>query len=199
MTNRRILTDNEVIEAVLAGERDAFGQLVERYQKGLVTYIYHMIHNYEEALELSQDVFIKVFRSLERFDGTYKFSTWLYRIASNHTIDSIRKRKMDTSSIDERENNPDLAPFHITSGTLNPDEAYTNKVLLKRVKEALEELPPSYRELILLRHFNYRSYEAMAKITGLPLGTVKNRIFRARKMLMKKLGDLREGREKNDG
>lgn len=199
MTNRRILTDNEVIEAVLGGDRDVFGQLVERYQKGLVTYIYHMIHSYEEALELSQDVFIKVFKSLDRFDGTYKFSTWLYRIASNHTIDFIRKRKMDTSSIDEREDNPDLAPFRIVSGTLAPDEAYSNKVLLKRVKEAMEDLPPSYRELILLRHFNFRSYEAMAKITGLPLGTVKNRIFRARKMLMKKLGDLREEREKSDG
>ena len=191
MPKKRILTDKEVIKAVLDGDRECFSQLVERYQKGLVTYIYHMIHSYEEALELSQDVFIKVFKSLDKFDGSYKFSTWLYRIASNHTIDFIRKQKMDLASIDEREDNPDMSPFRVVSGTLNPDEAYSNKVLLKRVMEAMKELPESYRELILLRHFNFRSYEAMSRITGLPIGTVKNRIFRARQMLMEKLEDLR--------
>ncbi len=191
MAIQRILADKEVIKAVTSGDREVFAQLVERYQKGLVTYIFHMIHHYEEALELSQEVFIKVFNGLDKFDGQYKFSTWLYKIASNHTIDYIRRQKMTMTSIEECEDDPNRAPLPLESGTLNPHEAYTNEVLLKRVQKAMDALPASYRELILLRHFNFRSYEEMAKITGLPVGTVKNRIFRARRILMDRLKDLR--------
>lgn len=191
MTGQRVLTDNEVIQSVLAGDSDLFGALVERYQKGLVTYIYHMVHNYDEALELSQEVFVKVYESLARFDGQFKFSTWLYKIASNHTIDHLRRQHPPTTSIQQREDDPDAPSLHLESATLNPLDAYSNKVLLERVKEAMEELPPSYRELVLLRHFSFRSYEEMAKITGLPIGTVKNRIFRARQILMENLKDYR--------
>jgi len=188
---QRILTDGEVIRAVLDGDTEAFGGLVERYQKGLVTYIFHMVHNYEEALELSQEVFIKAYESLRRYDGQYKFSTWLYKIASNHTIDHLRRQKMSTTSIQERQDNPDLPDLHLESATLSPHDAYKNKMLLVQVQKALEDLPPSYRELILLRHFSFRSYEEMAKITGMPIGTVKNRIFRARQILMERLQDFR--------
>jgi RNA polymerase sigma-70 factor (ECF subfamily) len=191
MAGQRVLTDSEVIKAVLGGDREAFGGLVERYQKGLATYIYHMVHHYEEALELSQEVFIKVFESLDRYDGQYKFSTWLYKIASNHTIDHLRRQHMTTTSIQQREDDPDMPDLPLESATLGPEEAYRNKMLLVEVQKALKDLPPSYRELILLRHFNFRSYEEMAKITGLPIGTVKNRIFRARQILMEKLEEFR--------
>lgn len=187
----RVLTDAEVVQAVLGGDREAFAFLVERYQKGLVTYIYHMVHHYEEALELCQEVFVKVYESLSRYDGQYKFSTWLYKIASNHTIDHLRRQHMTTISIQERQDDPDLPELPLESATLGPHDAYRNKVLMEQVRKALEDLPPSYRELILLRHFNFRSYEEMAKITGLPIGTVKNRIFRARQILMEKLRDFR--------
>lgn len=187
----RVLTDGEVVQAVLDGDREAFAFLVERYQKGLVTYIYHMVHHYDESLELCQEVFVKVYESLRRYDRQYKFSTWLYKIASNHTIDHIRRQHMTTVSIQERQEDPDMPELPLESATLNPHDAYRNKVLLDQVRKALEELPPSYRELILLRHFNFRLYEEMAKITGLPIGTVKNRIFRARQMLMERLKEFR--------
>jgi RNA polymerase sigma-70 factor (ECF subfamily) len=187
----RVLTDPEVVQAVLGGDREAFALLVERYQKGLVTYIYHMVHHYDEALELCQEVFLKVFESLDRYDGQYKFSTWLYKIASNHTIDHLRRQHMTTLSIQERQDDPDMPDLPLESATLNPHDAYRNKVLMEQVLMALDDLPPSYRQLILLRHFSFRSYEEMAKITNLPLGTVKNRIFRARQILMEKLKDFR--------
>ncbi len=191
MEAQRVLTDAEVVKEVLEGDREAFALLVERYQKGLVNYIYHMVHHYEEALELCQEVFLKAYGSLDRYDGQFKFSTWLYKIASNHTIDHLRRQKMTTLSIQERQDDPDHPELPLESATLNPHDAYRNQVILAEVTKALEELPPSYREIILLRHFNFRSYEEMAKITGLPIGTVKNRIFRARRLLMERLKDYR--------
>ncbi len=95
---QKVFTDSDVVHAVLDGDREAFSLLVERYQKGLATYIFHMIHHYEEALELTQEVFIKVYENLNRYDGQYKFSTWLYKIASNHTIDHIRRQHMTTTA-----------------------------------------------------------------------------------------------------
>lgn len=191
MSTARVLTDIEVIQAVLEGDQDSFALLVERYQKGLITYIYHMVHHYDEALELCQEVFLKVYESLSKYDGQYKFSTWLYKIASNHTIDHLRRQHMVTTSIQERQDDPDMPDLPLESATISPHDAYRNKVLMDQVQKALEDLPPSYRELILLRHFSFRSYEEMAKITGLPLGTVKNRIFRARQILMERLKDFR--------
>jgi len=190
-STQRVLTDSEVVNAVLAGDRDVFALLVERYQKGLATYIFHMVHHYEEALELTQEVFLKVYENLARYDGQYKFSTWLYKIASNHTIDHIRRQHMTTTSIQETAEDGSAIEMPLESATLNPLDAYHNKALLAQVQQAVEELPEDYRELIILRHFSFRSYEEMAKITGLPLGTVKNRIFRARQILMEKLKDFR--------
>lgn len=187
----KVLTDADVVQSVLGGDREAFAFLVERYQKGLATYIFHMVHHYEEALELTQEVFIKVFENLARYDGQYKFSTWLYKIASNHTIDHIRRQHMVTTPIQDTNDDGTPVEMPLESATLSPFDAYHNKALLGEVQKAVDDLPDEYRELIVLRHFSFRSYEEMAKITGLPIGTVKNRIFRARQIMMEKLKDFR--------
>lgn len=187
----KVLTDTEVVDLVLAGDRDAFSMLVERYQKGLVNYIFHMARNYEEALELTQEVFLKVYTSLDKFDRQYKFSTWLYKIASNHTIDHLRRQKMECTSIEATQEDEDRPDLPLESHEQSPHEALQMKVILSQTWDAIQRLPESYRELIVLRHFNFRSYEEMAKITGLPVGTVKNRIFRARQILMEELKDVR--------
>ncbi len=191
MTVPRVQTDSEIVEEVLAGQQDSFALLVERYQKGLVNYIFHMVRHYDEALELSQEVFLKVYTGLERYDRQYKFSTWLYKIASNHTIDYLRRQHLSTTSIDAAEQNPDQPDIPLTSSDQKPDDALEMKSLLHDTLGAIQNLPESYRELIILRHFNFRSYEEMAKITGLPIGTVKNRIFRARQLLMESLRSTR--------
>ena len=187
----RLVTDLEIVDEILAGDKDAFALLVERYQKGLVNYIFHMVRHYEEALELTQEVFIKVYSSLARYDRQYKFSTWLYKIASNHTIDHLRRRKMNTTSIEASEEDEGRPEIAIESTDQTPHEALHMKTLLAETRKAIEDLPESYRELIILRHINFRSYEEMAKITRLPIGTVKNRIFRARQLLMEVLKDVR--------
>ncbi len=192
MAKPAVLTDLEVVERVLGGDRDAFALLVERYQKGLANYIFHMVRHYEEALELTQEVFLKTYSSLGKYDRQYKFSTWIYKIASNHTIDHMRRQQLATTPIEvPREDGSDPRELPLESPTLNPQDSLTMKDLLGQIREAVEELPPAYRELIILRHFNFRSYEEMAKITGLPLGTVKNRIFRARQLLMERLKNAR--------
>jgi RNA polymerase sigma-70 factor, ECF subfamily len=190
-TAPQVLTETEVVDRVLGGDRDAFAFLVERYQKGLVNYIFHMVRHYEEALELTQEVFLKVYTSLDKFDRQYKFSTWLYKIASNHTIDHLRRQKMDCTSIEAAQEDEDRPDLPLESSEQSPHEALHMKAILDKTWEAIQRLPESYRELIVLRHFNFRSYEEMAKITGLPVGTVKNRIFRARQVLMDELKDVR--------
>ena len=187
----KVFTDTEVVDRVLQGDRDAFALLVERYQKGLVNYIFHMSRHYEEALELTQEVFLKVYTSLGKYDRQYKFSTWLYKIASNHTIDHLRRQRMDCTSIEAAEEDEARPDIPLESTEQGPHEALHMKALLHQTWEAIQRLPESYRELIVLRHFNFRSYEEMAKITGLPVGTVKNRIFRARQVLMEELKDVR--------
>lgn len=187
-----VLTDIEVVDIVLSGETDAFAVLVERYQKGLANYIFHMVRHYEEALELTQEVFLKAYASLDRYDRQYKFSTWVYKIASNHTIDHLRRHEVPTTPLEVA--SPDGGPSReiaVESHELDPHESLEMKDMLEKIQEAVDGLPDTYRELVVLRHYNFRSYEEMAKITGLPLGTVKNRIFRARQLLMERLKETR--------
>ncbi len=189
---QKILTDTEVIRTVLDGDQEAFAVIVERYQKGLANYIFHMVRHYEESLELTQEVFLKAYANLSSFDSAYKFSTWLYKIASNHTIDHMRKQRAPESPIEVPDDEGGgTYELPLESHGQSPHESLAMKDMMGRIREAVEELPSSYRELVILRHFNFRSYEEMAKITGLPLGTVKNRIFRARQMLMERLKDVR--------
>jgi len=187
-----VLTDLEVVEQVLQGDQDAFAALVERYQKGLANYIFHMVRHYEEAMELTQEVFLKAYANLESYDRAFKFSTWLYKIASNHTIDHLRRQRVPETPIEvAAEDGSNAYELPLESHLQSPHDSLAMKDLLSHIREAVDDLPPSYRELVILRHFNFRSYEEMAKITGLPLGTVKNRIFRARQMLMERLKDVR--------
>jgi RNA polymerase sigma-70 factor (ECF subfamily) len=189
---QKVLTDMEVVERVLGGDQDAFAAIVERYQKGLANYIFHMVRHYEEAIELTQEVFLKAYANLRSYDRGYKFSTWLYKIASNHTIDHLRRQRAPETPIEVSDEEGFRSyELPLESHVQNPHDCLAMKDLMGHIREAVDDLPPSYRELVILRHFNFRSYEEMAKITGLPLGTVKNRIFRARQMLMERLKDVR--------
>jgi len=191
-TKPTVWTDLEVVERVLDGDSEAFGLLVERYQRGLANYIFHMVRNYEEALELTQEVFLKTYAGLDKYDRQYKFSTWIYKIASNHTIDHMRRHEVLTTPLEvPSHDGGESRELPVESLTLDPQESLQMKDMLGQIQQAVDELPPSYRELVVLRHYNFRSYEEMAKITGLPLGTVKNRVFRARQLLMERLKDLK--------
>ena len=172
--------EQQVIEAVLAGDTDRFEKLVRRYQKPIINFIFRMVGNYEDAAELSQDVFIKAYSSLASYDSSYRFSTWLFRIATNRAIDFLRKKRVPVVSMEGPDE--DTTPQYSDEGPSPLDEIETDRVKVL-LSDAIQQLPPDYREVIVLYHVNEVSYEQIATITGLPLGTVKNRIFRARQMM----------------
>lgn len=185
--------ENEfLVRQALAGDRVAFEDLVRRHQRPLVNHLFRLIGRREEAMDLAQEVFIKVYVSLDSFDPRYRFTTWMYRIASNCAIDWLRKKRLQTCSISATQTDDDRrdAPEEqYPSSNPLPDQWLRASELKTRLDAAFETLPPGYRQLILLRHRQHCRYDEIARILSLPIGTVKNRIFRAREMLKRELGD----------
>jgi len=153
-----------------------------------VNFIYRMVGDFDLALDMSQDVFIRVHQALARFDPRFKFTTWIYRIASRRAIDRLRRHQPPTISLDAPQPVGDnVRRVQIASSDQDPSECLESKETMKRLDAAIRRLPSSYRKLIVLRHVNSLRYEQIASVTGLPLGTVKNRIFRARAILRREI------------
>lgn len=183
-----VAPDGELVTRALKGVEAAFEALLSRYQRGIVNYVFRMCGNYDTALELAQETFLKVHLSLADYDDRYKFSTWIYRIAHNQTIDLLRKKHPRTIPIDapiETDEGPRERQF--ATGEASALEVMVEDEEWGRIARAIAKLPGALRELIVLRHVNLRSYQEIARITGLPLGTVKNRIFIGRAELRKLL------------
>jgi RNA polymerase sigma-70 factor (ECF subfamily) len=183
------LPDDVAVARILAGEEDLFELLVKRYQVRVLAHVARLVGNREDAMDLSQEVFIKVFGALNRYNPEFKFSTWLFRIAGNAAIDHLRKRRPRTVPLEP----PDLkGEQRVSSGeykSSDPDP-YAELRNLERgraISRAIAELPPEFRELISLRHFAGLSYEEIASVKNMPLGTVKNKLFRARAVLKDRL------------
>jgi len=177
-----------LIKKALQGDEQAFAQIVERYRNQIYGFIYRMVKDRVEAEDLTQETFIKAYNALGSFNTEYAFSTWLYKIATNNCIDFFRKRRLKTYSLD----NPIQAkdgeltrdfPDH----DLGPEKGLISREKTLQIQDAIESLPPKYKQAILLRHAKDKSYEEIAEELNIPLGTVKVRIFRAREMLKKKL------------
>lgn len=184
-------TDEDLVAAVLRGERERFGDLVDRYQSRLVNYLFRLLRNVEDAHELAQEVFIKVYQALDRYDPRYKFSTWIFRVAQNAAIDQIRKRRVYFLSLDGREDRDgEPREWELPSPDRGPYGHLRNTERGRAIQEAIDSLPWEHRELIVLRHFGELSYDEIAAAKEMPLGTVKNKLFRARQMLKEKLGDF---------
>lgn len=182
LQNIRDFTDGELISASIAGRHDSFEELVRRYQRPIVGYVFRMLGDYDSALDVSQEVFIKVFNSLQRYSSEYKFSTWLYRIAHNAAIDHMRRNSVSPQSL-ETENADGTYQLQIESTGPSPEADRERSEWRVQIDAVVRCLPAAYRDLILLRHSQDLSYDEIAEITGLPLGTVKNRLFRAREMM----------------
>lgn len=180
--NLRALSDGDLIVKALAGREDGFEELVRRYQRPITTYVYRMVGNYDAALDVTQEVFIKVYNSMARYSSEYKFSTWLYKISHNAAIDYLRRHRAHEFSI-EAENADGTYQLEFESKRLSPEQEHERSEWREEVAAVIKCLPAGYRELILLRHTQDLSYDEIAEITNLPLGTVKNRLFRAREMM----------------
>lgn len=192
MTNEPLqLTDAELIAAVLKGQKELFGELVERYQGRLVNYLFRLLRDLAEAHDLAQDVFLKVYQALDRYDPRYKFSTWLFRVAQNAAIDQIRRRRLRFTSLDRPgpEGEEDRA-WEFAGSEPSPYGDLRNRERGEAIQRAIDALPWEYRELIVLRHYGELSYEEIAGLKKMPLGTVKNKLFRGRQMLKKSLLDF---------
>ena len=182
LNNIQSLTDVELIAKAISGREDGFEELVRRYQRPITNYVFRMLNDYDASLDVTQEVFIKVYNSLARYSSEYKFSTWLYRIAHNAAIDYIRRRSPHELSI-ETENKDGAYQLQIESPNPTPEQDRERSEWRTEIEAVVKCLPAVYRELILLRHSQDLSYDEIAEITALPLGTVKNRLFRAREMM----------------
>lgn len=180
--------DIDIVRRVLGGEEQLFEVLVRRYQARVVSHVARMVGSREDALDLCQEIFLKVFQALERFNPAFKFSTWLFRIAGNASIDHLRKRRPRTVPLEapDPEGGGPYSPEQKAAG-LDPYGELRNVERGKAINRAIQELPPDFRELIALRHFAGLSYEEIAGVKNMPLGTVKNKLFRARAVLKDRL------------
>ncbi len=182
--------DSLLIKRALTGDQKAFRKLRLKYYDAIFKLVNRMIRNREEVEDLTQEAFIKAFTSLERFDNQYSFSTWLYKIATNNSIDHIRKKKLQTFSINKPiESEESDYSFELPDTNLEPDQELIASQRKKMLDEAMNALPPKYRQVILMRHVDEKEYQEIAKTLKLPLGTIKAHIFRARELLYKQLRD----------
>ncbi len=176
------VNDRELVVTTLNGAEGSFEELVRRYQRPISAYVYRMVGNYESALDLTQEIFIKVYSSLRRYRAEFKFSTWIYRIAHNSAIDHLRRNATREQSLINGSES-DHFELPIESGSLSPEQESERKERRVEIEAVVRTLPTNYRELIFLRHSQDLTYEEIVEVTGLPLGTVKNRLFRAREMM----------------
>ncbi|HEX9614918.1 MAG TPA: sigma-70 family RNA polymerase sigma factor [Bacteroidota bacterium] len=190
---RRLESKNEdtsLIQQALTGDQSAFTRLRQKYHEAIYNLIYRMIREKDEVADLTQEAFIKAFASLSTFNDEYAFSTWLYKIATNNCIDHIRRKKLQTFSIDKPiESKESDFSFELPDSTYEPDQDMIARQRKKLLDDAINSLPAKYRQVILMRHQEELEYQEIAKILKLPLGTVKAHIFRAREMLYKYLRD----------
>ncbi len=191
------LTDQEVVQRAREGHEPAYRELLRRYERPVFSLVYRMVRDRELAEDLSQEAFVKALNAIESYRPEYKFSSWIFKIANNTTIDHIRKRELDTIPIEGARNatTPDRAEataLQIEDKSESPLAEMESRELGSAIETAIGNLRPEYQSCILLRHVEDRSYEEIAEILDLPLGTVKTYIHRARAELKEALEDLRE-------
>ena len=184
------LSDERLVEISLDGDEDAYGILVRRYQRRLTAFLSQLVGDIELARELSQEAFVRAWSALERFDPKYRFSTWLFRIAHNLGIDQLRRRRLQTMPLYRTDSDGDEVEVVVADIAKDPLGHLENRALSNELREVIDGLRPEYRELVLLRHFAGLSYQEIADFMEMPLGTVKNKLFRAHSVLRKALADF---------
>lgn len=179
--------ENEIVRAVLSGQTDEFEKLVAAYEKQVYHIALKMTGNKEDAFDLSQDTFLKAYRSLGSFRGESSFGTWIYRLAANLCIDFLRKqqRRGKVVSLDDADDSG--RPMELSDLRFEPQSAMEKRELSMQIREGLEKLPPDQRFILILRDIEGLSYQEIADTLKMEPGTVKSRISRARARLAKLL------------
>jgi RNA polymerase sigma factor (sigma-70 family) len=181
----------ELIDKALAGDQGAFTQLLNRHKRLAFQLAVGIVKDPTLADDLVQESFIKAFAALDRYNPQYAFTTWLCKIVTNHCLDHLRRKKIRACSLDEPiEGRSGVIKREIPDWSRNPEWLLLRKQRTLSIDQAIDSLPARYRRVIILRHKEDRSYEDIAEILNIPLGTVKAQIFRARELLKKKLKGL---------
>jgi RNA polymerase sigma-70 factor (ECF subfamily) len=191
------LTDQEVVLLARSGREAAYRELIRRYERPVFALLFRMVRDRELAEDLSQETFIKALNAIESYRPEFKFSSWIFKIANNAAIDHLRRRELDTLSLDgsphaETPEAMQATALQIGARQESPLDTVEAKELGSEIEAAIGRLRPEYRSCILLRHVEGRAYEEIAEILDLPLGTVKTYIHRARNELRVALAHLKE-------
>lgn len=193
----QVLSDQDVVRHAVQGRESAYRELIRRYQRPVFSLVYRMVRDRELAEDLAQETFIKVLNAIDSYRPEYKFSSWIFKIANNAAIDHLRRRGLNTLSLDgsphaESADAIEATTLQIGDGAENQLDEVASRELGSRIEVAINQLRPEYRSCIILRHIDGRPYEEIAEMLDLPLGTVKTYIHRARNELRILLSDTRE-------
>ena len=183
-----------VKRALEKSDQQAFAELLNKYRESIYFMMFKMVQNSDDADDLTIEAFGKAFKRLDQYIPNYAFSTWLFRIATNNCIDFIRKKKLNTLSIDKsmddtKEGQPYIS---LESSGLNPEQTVIKEQKIKMMRKVVDQLKPRYKNLVVLRYFHELSYEEISKELNIPLGTVKAQLFRAREFLFQLMKDSRD-------
>jgi RNA polymerase sigma-70 factor (ECF subfamily) len=190
-------SDQDIVALARAGEEPAYRELIRRYERPIFSLLYRMVRDRELAEDLAQETFVKALNAIESYRPEFKFSSWIFKIANNAAIDHLRRRELDTLLLEgsphaETPDAIEATALQIGARQESPLDAVEARELGGQIEVAIARLRPEYRSCILLRHVEGRAYEEIAEILGLPLGTVKTYIHRARNELRQALAHLRE-------
>lgn len=187
--SEKALKDFELIEKAKSGDEKAYAELLNRYKKSVYFTILKMVRNVDDAEDLTIEAFTKAFKNLDKFNPSYTFSTWLFRVATNNCIDFMRKKKNDTlnssTSLSSRAqgDTPNEPDIDVKDSALNPQEAVMKDQKNEFIRSMVDKLPGRYKQLVRLRYFEEKSYQEISGELSIPLGTVKTQLFRARELL----------------
>ena len=179
--------DEKWVRQTLAGSEEAFAEIVQRYQRPVFSVIVRMVRDAGLAEDLTQETFIKAFRALKSFDPKRKLSSWLFTIAHNTAIDHLRKKTPQTVPLEAEDEGQDMLETLPATDAETPERAAMSRELGLAFERELRAMRPEYAEILVLRFQEGLAYEEISEVTGLPIGTVKTHLFRARRQLAKRL------------
>jgi RNA polymerase sigma-70 factor (ECF subfamily) len=186
-------TDNDLVREFIAGNEAAFTQLVTKYKDPITNYLNAMVGDYDIAVDLCQETFLRVYKNITRYSNIYQFSTWIYRIATNLAIDEMRYRRRrgqvfyNNVWANGSENSESRPEFEISDVRLGPREAVLRKESTQVLGDAIRSLPEKYRTAFIMKEIQELPYETIAKVLKCSAGTIKSRLHRARELLQRKL------------
>lgn len=180
----RNLLDEDLARLAQQGDQDAFAELVKRYEKQVFSLAYRLIGDYDEAADLAQEAFLRIYQMLHRYDPEKKFFSWMYRVAQNACINAMSKRPANVVPVEQAE---EYFSNTTAGDEAQPEQDYLNREIRRNIDRAISELPDNYRDIVYLRYIEDLSYQQIADTLGLPVSTIETRLFRGKKLLKQKL------------